>query len=193
MDNKYFKTIEYKEKSKKLAYKGKRLQVEEIEYLNGEQVIYREHVKSGEAVAILPITKENEVIMVQEPRTPINKIILALPAGMIESNELPEDAAVRELEEETGYLAGNIKLLREYYPSEGYSNEKLKIYLATDLKKTQQHLDETEDMNVIKLPLEEVIDMLDKNEIITASTTIALMHYLRYIKNNLKNNNSFPN
>lgn len=132
MDNKYFKPIEYKEKSKKLAYKGKRLQVEEIEYLNGEQVIYREHVKSGEAVAILPITKENEVIMVQEPRTPINKIILALPAGMIESNELPEDAAVRELEEETGYLAGNIKLLREYYPSEGYSNEKLKIYLATD-------------------------------------------------------------
>lgn len=191
--NQYFKPIEYKEKSKKLAYKGKRLQVEEIEYLNGEQVIYREHVKSGEAVAILPITKENEVIMVQEPRTPINKIILALPAGMIESNELPEDAAVRELEEETGYLAGNIKLLREYYPSEGYSNEKLKIYLATDLKKTQQHLDETEDINVIKLPLEEVIDMLDKNEIITASTTIALMHYLRYIKNNLKNNNSFPN
>ena len=120
--------------------------------------------------------------MVQEPRTPINKIILALPAGMIEPNELPEDAAVRELEEETGYLAGNIKLLREYYPSVGYSNEKLKIYLATDLKKTQQHLDETEDINVIKLPLEEVIEMLDKNEIITASTTIALMHYLRYIK-----------
>lgn len=182
MSNKYFKPIEYKEKSKRLAYKGKRLQVEEIEYLNGEQVIYREHVKAGEGVAILPITKKNEVIMVQEPRTPINKIILALPAGMIEPNELPEDAAVRELEEETGYLAGNIKLLREYYPSVGYSNEKLKIYLATDLKKTQQHLDETEDINVIKLPLEEVIEMLDKNEIITASTTIALMHYLRYIK-----------
>ena len=172
MSNKYFKPIEYKEKSKRLAYKGKRLQVEEIKYLNGEQVIYREHVKAGEGVAILPITKKNEVIMVQEPRTPINKIILALPAGMIEPNELPEDAAVRELEEETGYLAGNIKLLREYYPSVGYSNEKIKIYLATDLKKTQQHLDETEDINVIKLPLEEVIEMLDKNEIITASTTM---------------------
>ena len=87
MSNKYFKEIEYKETSRKLAYKGKRVEVEEIEYLNGDKIIYREHVKAGNASVILPITNDNKVIMVQEPRTPIGKVILALPAGMIEDGE----------------------------------------------------------------------------------------------------------
>ena len=182
MDNKYFKKLEYKKSSQKIAYKGKRVKVEELEYLNGEQVIYREHVNAGEAVVILPITEENKVIMVQEPRTPIEKLILDLPAGMIEPGELAKDAAVRELEEETGYLAKDIRFLRAYYPSIGYPNEKIYIYLATDFEKTQQRLDEGENINVIELPLEQVIDMLDKNELITATSTIALMHYLRYIE-----------
>jgi len=182
MSNKYFKELEYKQISKKLAYKGRRVQVEELEYLNGEQVIYREHVKAGDASVILPITEDNKVIMIQEPRTPIGKVILALPAGMIEKGEEAEKAAIRELEEETGYLASNIEFLRGYHPSVGYSDEKIKIYLATNLKKTKQHLDEEEDINVVEIPLEELIEMLNKNEIITASTTIALMHYLIYKK-----------
>ena len=101
--NKYFKKLEYKEISRKQAYKGKRIQVDEIEYLNGDKPVHREHVKAGEAVVVFPITEDNKVIMVQEPRTPIGQVILALPAGMIEPGENPEDAAVRELEEETGY------------------------------------------------------------------------------------------
>ena len=182
MSNKYFKEIEYKEKSRKLVYKGKRLQVEELEYLDGDRVIYREHVKAGNASVILPITDDNKVIMIQEARTPIGKVILALPAGMIESGEDATNAAIRELEEETGYLASNIEILREYHPSVGYSDEKISIYLATNMKKTKQRLDDEENINVIEVPLEEVVEMLDKNEIITASTTIAVMHYLLYKK-----------
>lgn len=180
--NKYFKKLEYKEISRKRAYSGKRIQVDEIEYLNGEKKVHREHVKAGEAVVVLPITDDNKVIMVQEPRTPIGQVILALPAGMIEPGEKPEDAAVRELEEETGYLASNAEFMREYYPSVGYSNEKLKLYLATEFTKTEQHLDPEEDINVVEIPFDELVEMLDKNEIITASATIAIMHYLRYIK-----------
>lgn len=182
MSNKYFKEIEYKKISRKLAYKGKRVQVEELEYLHGDKVIYREHVKAGNASVILPITDNNKVIMIQEARTPIGKVILALPAGMIEEGEEAEKAAIRELEEETGYLARNIEFLREYHPSVGYSDEKIKLYLATNMVKTKQRLDDEEEINVIEIPLEELIEMLDKNEIITASTTIALMHYLLYKK-----------
>lgn len=180
--NKYFREIEYKEISRKLVYKGRRVQVEELEYLNGDKMIYREHVKAGNASVILPITDDNKVIMIQEPRTPIGKVILALPAGMIEEGEDASNAAIRELEEETGYLASNIEFLREYHPSVGYSDEKIKIFLATNMKKTKQHLDEEEDINVIEVPLKELIDMVGKNEIITASTIIALMHYLLYKK-----------
>lgn len=182
MSNKYFKEIEYQEISKKLVYKGKRVQVEELEYLNGDKLIYREHVKAGNASVILPITDDNKVIMIQEPRTPVGKVILALPAGMIEDGEKAENAAIRELEEETGYLASNMEFLREYYSSVGYSDEKISLYLATNMKKTKQRLDDQENINVIEVPLEELIEMLDKNEIITASTTIAVMHYLLYKK-----------
>ena len=182
MSNKYFKEIEYKEVSKKLVYKGKRVQVEELEYLDGNKLIYREHVKAGNASVILPITDDNKVIMIQEPRTPIGKVILALPAGMIEEGEKAEKAAIRELEEETGYLASNIEFLREYHSCVGYSDEKISLYLATNMKKTKQRLDDEEKIKVIEIPLEEVIEMLDKNEIITASTTIAVMHYLLYKK-----------
>lgn len=182
MSNKCFKEIEYKEISRKLAYKGKRVQVEELKYLNGDKVIYREHVKAGDAVVILPITDDNKVIMIQETRTPIGKRILDIPAGMIEEGEEASRAAIRELEEETGYLASNIEFLREYHPSVGYSDEKIKVYLATNMKKTKQHLDEEEDIKVLEVSVEEIIEMLDKNEIITATATIALMHYLIYKK-----------
>ena len=158
------------------------MQVEEVEYLNGNKVIYREHVKAGNASVILPITEDNKVIMIQESRTPIGKVILALPAGIIEAGEDASKAAIRELEEETGYLAENIEFLRQYHPSVGYSDEKIKIYLATNMKKTKQHLDDEEDIEVVEVPLEKLIEMLDKNEIITASSTIALMHYLLYKK-----------
>ena len=182
MSNPYFKEIDYPVKSKKLAYNGKRIKVEELEFLNGDKIIYREHVKAGNASVILPMTEDNKVIMIQEARTPIGKVILALPAGMIEPGEEASEAAIRELEEETGYLASHIEFLREYYSSIGYSDEKISLYLATGMKKTAQRLDDQENIKVIEMPFDELVTMLDKNEIITASTTIALMHYLLYKK-----------
>ena len=164
MSNKYFKEIEYKEVNKKLVYNGKRVQVEELKYLNGDKVIYREHVKAGNASVILPITEDNKVIMIQEARTPIGKVILALPAGMIEEGEKASVAAIRELEEETGYLASDIELLREYYPSVGYSDEKISLYLATNMKKTKQRLDDEENIKVIEVPLEELIEIEKRRE-----------------------------
>ncbi len=80
MGNKYFKPIEYKLIDKKIAYQGKRLRVEELNYLNGNQKIYREHVIAGDAAVILAIKDNGNVIMIQEPRTPINEVILGLPA-----------------------------------------------------------------------------------------------------------------
>lgn len=184
MSNPYYKELHYKQISKKEAYHGKRINVEEIVYSDGEKQIYREHVKAGNAVIILPITEDNQVIMVQEPRPAIHKIILSLPAGLIDEGEKPENAARRELEEETGFLAEDIQLLRTYYSSIGYSDEKIFIYLAKNMKKTQQHLDEDEDIQVIAIPLAELEQMVEKNEIEDASTVIAVMHYLLYKKEN---------
>lgn len=178
----FYKDMEYKEVSKRIAYKGKRLLIEELKYKTQNNIINREHVISGDAVVILPITENNEVIMIQETRTPIEKIIYELPAGMIEKGESPEQAALRELEEETGYKAKNLEFLNEYYPSVGYSNEKISIFLATNFIKTHQKLDEDEQIEVHKIPLEDVIKAVKNNELKTASVLIAVMHYLLYKK-----------
>lgn len=182
MEN-YFKKLDYELLNKKDVYKGKRIRVQELTYYNqrDKKKIHREHVLAGDAAVILAIDKNNDVLMIQEPRTPINKIILSLPAGMIESGENPENGAIRELEEETGYRANNVKLLRYEYPSIGYSNERTLIFLAQDLIKTHRNLDETEDIRVVKVNIKELKKMLDDNEILDASTTIALLHYFLYI------------
>jgi len=180
--SKYFKDIDYQLLDKKIAYQGKRLTIEELHYYNSrkQQKLYREHVLAGNAVIIMPITKQNELIMILEPRTPIGRTVLAFPAGMIEEGETAEQAAIRELEEETGYLAMDVKKMISVYPTIGYSNEKVTIVLAKDLEKTQIHLDETEDIEVVKISLKEAKEMLDRNEFETASENVALLHYFTY-------------
>ena len=182
MENKYYKPIDYELLDKKTAYKGKRITVEELHYKNPrtEQIIYREHVLAGHAAVIIPETDDGEFIMIKEPRTPIGKTVIAFPAGMIEEGENSEEGALRELEEETGYRAGKIKKLREVYPAIGYSNEKVTIFLAKELVKTHRHLDETEDIDVIKIPITEMKQMLDNGEIRTSSEEIGLLHYFLY-------------
>ena len=182
MEDEYFKDLDYTLLDKKVVYNGKRINVEELKYYNERKEIevYREHVIAGDAVIIMPITENNEFIMVQEARTPIGKIVLAFPAGMIEKGETPKNAAIRELEEETGYKAEYIKKLREVYPTVGYSNEKTTIFLARDLVKTNIHLDKTEDIKVIKVPIHKVKEMLRNNEIKTSGENIALLHYFMY-------------
>ena len=185
MKKEYYQKIDYELLDKKTAYKGKRITVEELHYKNPRtnQILYREHVLAGHAAIIMPITDNKEFIMIKEPRTPVGITVIAFPAGMIEEGETPEEGAIRELEEETGYRAGTVKKLREVYPAIGYSNEKTIIFLAKNLVKTQRHLDETEDIEVIKIPIQEVKKMLDKGEIKTSSETVALLHYIMYENN----------
>ena len=180
--NKYLKDLDYELLDKKIGYRGKRIIVEELNYYNPrlKQKVYREHVKCSDAVVVIPITEDNKLIMIQEPRTPIGKTVLTFPAGLIEPDEKPEDAAVRELEEETGYRAGFMKKLRELYPAIGYCNEKITIFLAKDFIKTERHLDETEDIKVIKIPIEEVKELLTNGEIVTSNEVVALLHYFTY-------------
>ena len=182
MKNKYYEKIDYELLDRKIAYKGKRVVVEELHYKNPRtnDVLYREHVLAGHAAIIIPITNDNNFIIIKEPRTPIGKTVLAFPAGIIENGETEEEGAIRELEEETGYKARKIKKLRQVYPAMGYSNEKVVIFLAKDLIKTQRHLDEKEDIEIIEVLKEELKQMLDNGEFETSMELIGLLHYFMY-------------
>ena len=177
--NQYYDDLSYQKLSEERVFDGIRIKVDREKYMaNGKEII-REIVKAGQAVVILPVKENGNVIMIQEERPAIGKKVLGLPAGMIEEGEDPKEAAFRELEEETGYQAKNLEFLRSLYASCGYSDEKIYYYLATDFTKTQQHLDQDEFIDVIEVPMKELEQMLDNNEILTGSVTIALMDYLR--------------
>lgn len=185
--NNYFSDLTYKKTSEERVFDGVRVKVDRAKYLVNGQEIVREIVKAGNAVVILPIKENGNVIMIQEERQAIDKKILGLPAGMIEEGEDPKEAALRELEEETGYRANNIQFTRSLFTSCGYSNEKIYYYLATDFTKTKQHLDEGEFIDVVEVPLDKLKEMLYNNELITGSVTIALMDYFLRFEDKDKN------
>lgn len=165
-------------------YDGKRFKVIQkiYERENGLRYI-RDCVEPGDAVVILAIDENNNVILIEEEREVIGKIALELPAGMIDEGEKPVEAAKRELEEETGVIAKDFELLLEYYPSCGYTSEISYIYLARNLSKGKVHLDETEEiLSVKKIPIEECFQMALEGKFEHASLNLAiLMYYFKYV------------
>ena len=104
--------------------------------------------------------------------------LLEIPAGKLEKGEDPMLAAKRELEEETGLVASELKPLFTLYPTPGYTNEKIYIYEASGVTLGKQHLDEGEFLNVVFLPVEEVARMIERGEIRDAKTIVAVQSYL---------------
>lgn len=164
---------------KESIYKGAiiDLEVHDIELPNG-QTSKRELVYHNGAVAVCAINPDNQVILVRQYRKPAEKTLLEIPAGKLEINEERESAAKRELEEETGYIAENLELITEMYGSPGFSNEKISIYLAKDLKIGEMNLDDDEFIEIETYNIEEITSMLQNQEIEDAKTIIALQYLL---------------
>lgn len=143
----------------------------------------RELVEHPGGVAIVALDSDGAVMMVEQFRKPYEKMILEIPAGKLERGENPELCARRELEEETGYIAEQFEYLGECYPSVGYTDEIIRIFLATNLTKTQQHTDDDEFLNVKKIPFEKLFNSVINNEIADAKTIIGILKtYVRLME-----------
>lgn len=168
-------------KSEKI-YEGKliNLRVDTVE-LPHQKYSKREIVEHCGAVGILGITKENKIIFVKQFRKPVEEILLEIPAGKIEANEAPEDCALRELKEETGFSTNNIKKLLEFYTTPGFSNEVMHIFLATELEEGIATPDEDEDIELVYLSFDEAISKILKGEIKDSKTIISILAYKNII------------
>ena len=127
------------------------------------------------ASAVLPVDEEKNVYLVRQFRAPIDQVLLEIPAGKLDS--VDEDrllAAKRELKEETGLDAEDWVHLTDTFTTPGFSNERISLYLARDLKFGESRPDEDDFLNVIKLPFEEAFAMVMRGEIRDAKTQIAL-------------------
>ncbi len=122
---------------------------------------------------VLPVVDE-ELVLVKNYRYPIDEKVIELPAGFIEEQETPEEAVKRELEEETGYVLDSCKRLCDYHPVASLNDQTAYLFIGEAKRGGQIDHDRGEDIEIISLPIEEVYDMLDNNEITHPHTTIAL-------------------
>ncbi|MEI5995136.1 NUDIX domain-containing protein [Candidatus Enterococcus mansonii] len=187
-----FEDFEEKTISRKEIFKGHIIEVvvDEVQLPNGE-VGTRELVFHPGAVAVIPITEDNRMIMVKQFRKPMEKVILEIPAGKIDPGEqdLPKETAKRELEEETGYRAGQLSFVTSMYVSPGFANELLHIYYANDLKQVPNPLpqDEDEVLELYMVTLDEAKQAIDEGLICDAKTIFAVQYWeLQLLKAKLK-------
>ncbi len=168
--------FEEKTLKSEMVYRGKVLNLrrDEVMTVSGKPSI-REIVEHGGGVALVAVTDKGKVIMERQFRKPLERVVLEIPAGKLEDGEDPLSAAGRELAEETGYRAEKIEYLTKYYPSVGYCQEALYMYLCTGLTKGQTDLDEDEAIDIYEYSFEELYDMIDRGELEDGKTMAALL------------------
>lgn len=135
----------------------------------------REVVEHPGGAAVLCV-REGKVLLVRQFRYSYGEELLEIPAGKLDPGEEPIRAAARELEEETGFTA-SLEPLTVFYPTPGYTNEKIYIYLAKEIHGGTQRLDDGEFLDVLQLPLEEALRMVNEGQIKDGKTIAALLLY----------------
>ncbi|CAG9608384.1 NUDIX domain-containing protein [Pseudoneobacillus rhizosphaerae] len=153
------------------------LQVDEVELPNGK-TSKREIIKHPGAVAILPITNDGKIVMVEQFRKALERTLVEIPAGKLEKGENPLECARRELEEETGYVCEKLDWLISFYTSPGFADEIVHLYVATGLSKKEDaaQLDEDEFVNIVELFLAEAIQYVEEKKIYDAKTAYAVQY-----------------
>ncbi len=152
---------------------------DEILLPNGNKGV-REVVRHPGAVCVLPLTDDGEVIFVNQFRYALNKVTLEVPAGKLEKGEDPQEAALRELSEETGIEAKKIIPMGALYTTPALMDEIIYMYIATELTQGEQHLDEDEFVNAVKIPLSKAVDMVMSGEIRDSKTQTMILKADKY-------------
>ncbi|WP_217586642.1 NUDIX hydrolase [Lentibacillus saliphilus] len=173
------KKFEEKTLHSQSIYDGKiiTLHVDDVLLPNGKTA-QRECVMHSGAVAVIPVLNDGKVLLVEQYRKPLETSLIEIPAGKLEQGEAPEETALRELEEETGYTAGQLEFVTSFYTSPGFANELMYIYLAKDLVKIEDAAegDEDEFIEIKTMTLDEAQECIEKQLIHDAKTNYAILY-----------------
>ena len=176
---------DYKEKmiSSKKIYDGRiiNLRVDEVALPDGK-TSKREIVEYAGAVAVVPINEKGELLLVRQYRYAVGETLLEIPAGKIEPGEDYASSAGRELTEETGYTAGNLKHLISFYSTPGFTNEQIHLFLATELSLKKQSLDEDEFIDVETVSMKQAPEMIMSGKIRDAKSVAGILTALRFLE-----------
>src|SRR5262245_30817599 len=136
---------------------------------------------TGGAGAI-PLFPDGTTALVRQWRYALGRFSLEIAAGRIEPGHTPEETAARELEEELGYRARKLQIVSEFQVAPGYCEERIFVYLATDLEQAEQDLDDDEEIEVIQIPFEDALARVRSGEIDDAKSIIGLLRAAEILK-----------
>lgn len=172
-----------KEIKRKYVFKGKvfNARKDSVELIN-KKAASREIIEHSGGACGIAINEKNEIYMVRQYRYATGEELLEIPAGKLEKNELPLECIRREFKEEIGITTNEIKYLGDFFPSPGISNEKIYIYYTNNFKEGPNNLDENEFLDVEKIKLDKIIEMIKNNSIKDMKTVVAILRYLMIYK-----------
>ena len=146
---------------------------------NGNVAVW-DFIKHNGAAAMVAVRDDGKLLMVRQYRNALERETLEIPAGGLNSPDEPTDqAAARELEEETGYRCDNPEFLMSIRTTVAFCNVKIDIYVARNLIKSRQHLEEDEFINVEAYSVEELVDMIFAGTLQDSKTVGAILAYAR--------------
>ena len=171
--------MDYQEKTvnKNYVYQGKILSLRVDDALRADGKPCKREIIEHSGGACVLYVENGKVLLVKQYRYAYGESIYEIPAGKLNAGENPMLAAKRELEEETGVKSENLQLLYVMYPTPGYTNERIYIYLAKDGERVPAHLDEGEFLDVEWIEIDKVKEMMRSGEICDGKTLIALQAY----------------
>ena len=168
-----------KKLSRQQSYQGRavNLHIDTVEKPGGKTT-QREVVEHSDCVAVVVVDREDNVVLVRQYRYPVGKFLLEIPAGGINPGEEPLDCVRRELQEEIGCFPQKIDKLGGFYSIPGYGTEYLHCYLATELVPSRLIAEDTEEIEVVRVPVKEIPRLLASGEICDAKSIAALLAFL---------------
>lgn len=172
------KTVSSEEK-----FRGRIIQVtvDQVSMPDGS-LATRELVAHPGGVGVVALTENRELILVKQYRKAIERAIYEIPAGKLDPGEEHRTCGMRELEEETGLKAKRFEYLGFIYPSPGFTDEVTHIYLASELYQGTVHPDPDEFLDIVKMPIEEVVKKIMENEISDAKTVAGVLKTLHKLE-----------
>jgi len=157
------------------------LRVDTVRKVDGRQST-REVIEHAPCIAVIAVDADDNVLLVKQFRKALEKELLEIPAGGIDAGEDPEAAVIREMQEETGFRPQKLKRLGGLYSSPGFCDEYLHLYLATDLVPGQLYAEDTAGIELVRVPLAQVTDLVTSGRIEDSKTIAGLLFFMEYRK-----------
>ena len=153
------------------------LRIDTVRKSNGK-VTTREIVEHADAVAVVVLDSKDKAILVRQYRKAVGKTLLEVPAGGVDPGEPPITTVRRELQEEIGYLPNKIDKLGGFYSAPGYCTEYLHLYLATYLIPSRLQAEDTDEIEVVRVPLTKIPELIASGEIADAKSVAGLLRVI---------------